>query len=84
MLTESALLLLSIVEYLFLDDVQEMIRLLESEFTKKRGPRAYPRTLVIGVLMFSLYKGMNSLKLMTFYNCIKRIDKIMSEAYNYT
>lgn len=63
MLTESALLLLSIVEYLFLDDVQEMIRLLESEFTKKRGPRAYPRTLVIGVLMFSLYKGMNSLKL---------------------
>ena len=61
--SESALLLLSIVEYLFSNDIQEMIAVLDAEFDKPRGARAYPRTLIIGVLMFCLYKGITSLKI---------------------
>lgn len=61
--SESSLLLLSIAEYLFSDPIQEIIAVLDSEFDNPRGPRAYPRTLIIGVLMFCLYKGITSLKM---------------------
>lgn len=64
---ESALLLLSIAEYLFSDEIQELIAVLDSEFDKPRGPRAYPRTLIIGVLMFCLYKGITSLNIIEEY-----------------
>ena len=53
---------MSIVEYLFLNEVQELIGELDSKFDSAYGPRAYPRTLVIGVLMFALNKGRNSLR----------------------
>ena len=56
-------MLLSIAEYLFSDPIQEIIAVLDSEFDNPRGPRAYPRTLIIGVLMFCLYKGITSLKM---------------------
>ena len=52
---------LSIVEYLFLNEVQELIGELDSKFDSTYGPRAYPRTLVIGVLMYALNKGRSSL-----------------------
>lgn len=52
---------MSIVEYLFLNEVQELIRELDSKFDSTCGPRAYPRTLVIGVLMYALNKGRSSL-----------------------
>ena len=58
-----ARMLLMIVEYLFLDDIQDMIAILDGKFDNTRDPRAYPRTLIIGVIMFSLYKGMTSLSL---------------------
>lgn len=64
---ESALFLLSIAEYLFSDEIQELIAVLDSEFDKPRGPRAYPRTLIIGVLMFCLYKGITSLSIIEEY-----------------
>ena len=47
--SESSLLLLSIAEYLFSDPIQEIIAVLDSEFDNPRGPRAYPRTLIIRV-----------------------------------
>ena len=53
---------LSIVEYLFLNEVQELIGELDSKFDSTYGPRAYPRTLVIGVLMYALNKGRSSLR----------------------
>lgn len=53
---------LSIVEYLFLNEVQELIGELDSKFDSTNGPRAYPRTLVIGVLMYALNKGKSSLR----------------------
>lgn len=57
-----ALDFLSIVMYLFLDEVQELIAELDSEFNSKTGPRAYPRTLIIGVIMFAISKGQTTLK----------------------
>ena len=54
--------LLSIVWYLFLDPVQELIAELDAEFDSKYGPKAYPRTLVIGVLMFAISQGKTSLQ----------------------
>ena len=56
-LTLRARILLTIVEYLFSSDIQEMITELDGKFNKPRGPRAYPRTLIIGVIMFCLYIG---------------------------
>ena len=53
---------LSIVTYLFLDEVQELIAELDSEFNSKLGAPAYPRTLVIGVLMFAIKMGRTTLK----------------------
>ena len=53
---------LGIVMYLFLDEVQEFIAELDSEFSSKHGRPAYPRTLVIGVLMFAMKMGNTSLK----------------------
>ena len=60
-------MLLTIVEYIFSKDVQEMIAELDGEFNKPRGPRAYPRTLIIGVIMFCLYMGVTGLKQMEHY-----------------
>ena len=60
--SSNAMDFLSIVMYLFLDEVQELIDELDSEFTSKRGRRAYPRTLVIGVLMFAIKMGHTTLK----------------------
>ena len=53
---------LSIVVYLFLDEVQELVVELDSEFNSTTGPSAYPRTLVIGVIMFAISKGQTTLK----------------------
>ena len=60
--SRTALDFLSIVWYLFLDPVQELIAELDAEFDSKYGPNAYPRTLVIGVLMFAISQGKTSLK----------------------
>ena len=65
--SKSALLMLSIAEYLFSDEIQELIAVLDSEFNNPKGPRAYPRTLIIGVLMFCLYKGITSLSIIEEY-----------------
>ena len=60
--SRTALDFLSIVEYLFLGPVQELIAELDAEFDSKYGPKAYPRTLIIGVLMFAISQGKTSLK----------------------
>ena len=61
--SRDALVLLSIVRYLFLNPVQELIAKLDAEFSsKKNGPRAYPQTLVIAVLMFAISKRKTSLQ----------------------
>lgn len=54
--SSDALDFLSIVVYLFLDEVQELIGELDAEFDSATGPRAYPRTLVICVIMFAISK----------------------------
>ena len=46
----------------FLDEVQDLIAELDSEINSNTGPRAYPRTLVIGVIMFAIEKGQTSIK----------------------
>ena len=53
---------LSIISYLFMEEVQDLIHELDLKFNSKRGPKAYPRTLVIGVLMFALKTGKTNLK----------------------
>lgn len=60
--SKRAMEFLSIIVYLFIDEVQELIHELDSKFKSKRGPKAYPRTLVIGVLMFALKTGKTNLK----------------------
>ena len=60
--SKDALDFLSIVMYLFLDEVQELIGELDSKFNSTTGPRAYPRTLVIGVIMFAITKGQTTLE----------------------
>ena len=54
--------LLRIDEYLFLNEVQELIGELDSKFDSPYVSRAYPRTLVIGVIMYALNKGRSSLR----------------------
>ena len=60
--SEYAMEFLSIIVYLFMDEVQELIHELDLKFNSKRGPKAYPRTLVLGVLMFALKIGKTNLK----------------------
>lgn len=60
--SKNAMEFLSIIVYLFMDEVQELIHELDSKFNSKRGPKAYPRTLVIGVLMYALKTGKTNLK----------------------
>lgn len=65
--SKDAMEFLSIVTYLFLDEVQELIAELDSEFNSKLGAPAYPRTLVIGVLMFAMKMGRTTLKGITSF-----------------
>ena len=58
----NAMEFLSIISYLFMEEVQDLIHELDLKFNSKRGPKAYPRTLVIGVLMFALKTGKTNLK----------------------
>jgi len=66
--SNNAMEFLSIIIYLFMDEVQELIHELDSKFNSKRGPKAYPRTLLIGVLMYALKTGKTNLKsISSFY-----------------
>ncbi len=60
--SDEAMTFLSIISYLFLDEVQELIHELDAKFNSKRGRKAYPRTLVIRVLMFALKIGKTNIK----------------------
>ena len=80
--SKKAMEFLSIITYLFMDEVQKLIHELDSKFDSKRGPKAYPRTLVISVLMFALKTGKTNLKTISSFCEDSNLINMFTSGFN--
>lgn len=62
---ECPAMLLAIFNFVFLPMVQHLMRDLDSEFKGKHGPKAYPRALLLIVVLYCFSEDINKYKSMT-------------------
>jgi len=54
-------ILLTIVEFIFSPIIQDLISELNSKFDSNRGRRAYPREMILGILLYCFHSNMENL-----------------------